>query len=206
MVYYTSYSIVSHAAVTKRVIGKNLFSLRSFWSNCRSYVFVWSSFTATDLINYNIIGIPQRVINIFFFATKYDLFGLLEKPRLMVIFHWLVYLFVSSTSLQSCIVLLGSQTAENKEKSYAIKDTLSGLRQLLVIERPLKMMKYAFYFMLKALPDLVVMWKNSLLRKQWLIFDVTDCITKITMHILSNISRSKLGQLISNEIWSVNKI
>ena len=124
----------------------------------------------------------------------------------MVIFHWLVYLFVSSTSLQSCIVLLGSQTAENKEKSYAIKDTLSGLRQLLVIERPLKMMKYAFYFMLKALPDLVVMWKNSLLRKQWLIFDVTDCITKITMHILSNISRSKLGQLISNEIWSVNKI
>ena len=110
--------------MTKRVIGKNLFSLRSFWSNCRSYVFVWSSFTTTDLINYNIIGIPQRVINIFFFATKYDLFGLLEKPRLMVIFHWLVYLFVSSTSLQSCIVLLGSQTAENKEKSYAIKDTL----------------------------------------------------------------------------------
>ena len=54
------------------------------------------------------------------------------------------------------------------------KDALSGLRQILATENPLRMIKNAFYFTLKALFvtrylnfcfDFLVMWKNGLIRR-----------------------------------------
>ena len=44
-----------------------------------------------------------------------------------------------------------SVTNKNMRMIVNIKGPLSGLRQFLTIENPLKMMENAFYFMLKAL-------------------------------------------------------
>ena len=60
-----------------------------------------------------------------------------------------------------------------------LKVPLSGLRQFLTTGSPFKMMKNDFYFMLKAFfvlelfyifyPDFLVIKKNGLIRKLWLI-------------------------------------
>ena len=61
---------------------------------------------------------------------------------------------------------------------YVFKGPLSGLRQFLAIESPLKMMKNAFYFTSKALLvlkifksclDLLVMYRNGLIKKMKII-------------------------------------
>ena len=63
---------------------------------------------------------------------------------------------------------------------------LSGLRKFLATESPLKMMKNAFYFTLKALFVLKILTSQ----------DMTSQVGKqtIPIHILSNISRSKGNQ------------
>ena len=53
-----------------------------------------------------------------------------------------------------------------KTSALVPKDALSGLRQFLRIESPLKMLKNVFCFILKAL----AMQKNGLIRKTGLIF------------------------------------
>ena len=87
-----------------------------------------------------------------------------------------------------------------------------------LIESPLKMMKYAFYFILKALFVLrylnfylhfLVFKKNGLIRKIRLISKfITSQPAKerITMHILSNISRSKGNQTLKfGQVKEYNK-
>ena len=49
------------------------------------------------------------------------------------------------------LVLSGSDVKTINVRNHTIKAALSGLRQFVTIESPLKMMKNAFYFILKAL-------------------------------------------------------
>ena len=100
-----------------------------------------------------------------------------------------------------------------------IKGPLLGLRQFLMIESLSKLMKNAFYFMLKLFsllrylhlcPDFLVMQKNGLIRKPWLVSKFMTSHTGqkiITIHILpNNISKSKdneavkIGHLIENSV------
>ena len=86
------------------------------------------------------------------------------------------------------------------------KDPLSGMRQFLTNERPLKMMKDAFYFMLKDLFILeiftLLFWffgyvKNGLIRKLWLISKFMTSQTGqqvISIHVLPNFSSTKGNQ------------
>ena len=85
-------------------------------------------------------------------------------------------------------------------------------RQFLTAESPLKMMKNAFHFMLKALfifeififlSDFLVMLKSHLIRKLISKFMTSQTGQQIiTIHILLNISKRQSG----NEIWLVNRI
>ena len=91
-------------------------------------------------------------------------------------------------------------------KTSCFKVALSGLGQFLAFENPLKMMKNAFYFTLKARFVLnilnfclgfLVMQKEDLIRKIRLISKfMTSQFGSITIaiHILTNISRSKCNQ------------
>ena len=86
------------------------------------------------------------------------------------------------------------------------KGALSGLRQLLATEGPLKMMKNASYFTLKALfilkifkfcPNFLVIWQNGLIRKISLVSKFVSSqpgLQTIWLHIFTNISRSKSNQ------------
>ena len=58
--------------------------------------------------------------------------------------------FLHSVSSLSCILMF-QKVALPKFREVLFKGTLSGLRQLVTTESPLKMMKNAFYFTLKAL-------------------------------------------------------
>ena len=92
-----------------------------------------------------------------------------------------------------------------------IYDALSGLRQFLVTESSLNILKKAFYFTLKTLFILkifkfLVMLKNSLIRITRLISKLMTSQPgkqKVVVHILLSISRSKgnhtmkVGQLLS---------
>ena len=51
----------------------------------------------------------------------------------------------------SAIFILKEEPPKNKKKIHSFKRALSGLRQHLASEIPLKMMKNAFYFILNAL-------------------------------------------------------
>ena len=96
-----------------------------------------------------------------------------------------------------------------------IKSALSGLRQFLPTESPLKMIKndvclpqklFPFLRYLNFCPDFLVMYKNGSIRKIRLIskFMMSEPGKQtIAIHILPNISRSKDNQS-DNEIWSVN--
>ena len=88
------------------------------------------------------------------------------------------------------------------------KGPFSGMRQFLTIESPLKTMKNAFYFMLKALFVLKIFTFLPLLfgyvekqldkkaRVNFKIYDVTDWTTNNYNIHLPNISRSKGNQTI----------
>ena len=98
-----------------------------------------------------------------------------------------------------------------------IKGPLSGLRQFLTIERSLKIMKNAFYFMFKALFVLEIFTFLSSLfginiekrldkkaMVDYKVYDVTyrttnNCNTHITQYL-------KKQRQSCNEVWSVNKI
>ena len=100
------------------------------------------------------------------------------------------------------------------------KDALSGLRQFLATESPLKMMKNAFYFIIKALFVLKIFkflsWLFDHVSKQlgyghkvnFKFYDVTAWLTMI-IYILPNISRCKdnktreFGQLIECNIRNI---
>ena len=87
-----------------------------------------------------------------------------------------------------------------------LKGSLSGLRQFLANESLLKMVRNAFYFMLKVFwflrywhfwPDFLVMQENSSMRKLRLIskFMTSQIGQKINaIHILPNNSKSKCNQ------------
>ena len=93
------------------------------------------------------------------------------------------------------------------------KGPLLGLRQFLTIENSLKVMKNAFYFILKALFILEILsflaWlfgfvEKWLDKKAMVNFKFMAPYTGqqiITIHLIPNISRSK-----GNETWLVNKI
>ena len=88
------------------------------------------------------------------------------------------------------------------------KGSLSGLRQFLANESPLKMMKNAFYLTLKAPSfskylsfclDFLVMYQNGLIRKMRLISKLMTSqpgLETIAIHIFPNISRSKGNQTV----------
>ena len=97
----------------------------------------------------------------------------------------------------------------------SFKSALSGLRQFLANESPLKMMmKNAFYFTLKALIVLKIFQflssrfgngEKTAWLERWNWFQNVwrhNLGIKISIHILSNISRSKCNQT----IWLVNTI
>ena len=86
-----------------------------------------------------------------------------------------------------------------------LKGALSGRRQFLEIESPLKMMKNVFFFTSKALFILKILifvsWGFGNVAKQLYLknkvnlkfYDVTAWLT-VVIHILPNISRSKVNQ------------
>ena len=114
---------------------------------------------------------------------------------------------------------------QNVDKLIEVKGAVSSLRQFLVAESPLEMMKNAFNFNLKALfvlkifnffcLDFLVMYKNGLIKKIRLTSKfMTSQPGKQTtaIHILPNISRSrgnqtmKFGQLIEYNMRNILKI
>ena len=86
------------------------------------------------------------------------------------------------------------------------KGVLSGLRQFLATESPLKMMKNIFYFTSKALCVLkifkflswlfghVAKWLDKKDKVNLKLYGVTAWLTNIVIHILPNTSRSKGNQ------------
>ena len=71
--------------------------------------------------------------------------------------------------------LINIQPLENTTQTSHFKGPLSCLRQFLTTKRPLKMIKNAFYFILKSL--FVLMQKKRLDKKTQInfkIYDVTD--------------------------------
>ena len=101
--------------------------------------------------------------------------------------------------------------SNDRKNSFLLNDALSGLRQVLATESPLKMTKNVSYFILKLFIFLrylqsclgfLVMQENNLIRKTRLISKLLMSQPgkqTIAINILTNISRSK-----GDEIWSVN--
>ena len=102
-----------------------------------------------------------------------------------------------------------------------VKGTLSGLRQFLVTESPLKMMKNAFYFILKAIFVLKIFkclsWLSAHAEKRldWKIRLISKFLASqpgkqaISIHILPSISKSKgnqtmkFGQLVEHHMRNI---
>ena len=76
------------------------------------------------------------------------------------------------------------------------RGALSGLRQFLATEKVLKMMKNAFYFTLKFFLEIFGKRLDKNTKVNFKIYDVTNWIKKITMHILPNISINKGNETI----------
>ena len=84
-----------------------------------------------------------------------------------------------------------------------LKGALSGLRQFLAIERPLKMMKNVFYFTSKAILVFkifeflswffghVAKWVDKKDKANFKFYDVTAWLTNSCKHILPNMASSK---------------
>ena len=91
------------------------------------------------------------------------------------------------------------------EKNFTLKGALSGLRQFLATDSPLKMMKNAFYFTSRSLSILKIFkflswlfvheakWLDKKGKVNFSFFDVIAWLT-IVIHILPNISTSKGNQ------------
>ena len=102
------------------------------------------------------------------------------------------------------------QTYKGKNSSemrnlFWVKGSISGLRQFIATESPLKIMKNALNFMLLVSKLFLVMPENSLIRKLSLVSRFMMSQTGqqiITIHMFPNISRGKgnqsmkIGQLI----------
>ena len=92
-------------------------------------------------------------------------------------------------------------------KDNILKGALSNLRQLLATKSPLKMMKNAFYFTLKAFFSLTILkflfwlfghawkWLDKKEQVNFRIYDATTWLT-IAIQVLPNISRSKCNQTV----------
>ena len=145
-------------------------------------------------------------------------------------YMFFIFVFFLLNLFLNYLILHGGNCNKNRVKTLfefgfyfevlqpCFRGALSGLRQFFASESPLKMMKSAFYFILKALFILKifkflswlfshVQYKKGLIRKMRLISKfMTSQPGKQTVaaHILSNISRSK--ERSDNRIWSVNRI
>ena len=110
---------------------------------------------------------------------------------------------------KNLVVLMPTVMFQNWAVKTGIKAALSSLRQFLAIESPLKMMKNAFYFTLKARQVLKIFnflsWicanvEKELYQKDKVIFKIygiTTWLPNIAIPILTNISRSKDNQAVT---------
>ena len=116
-----------------------------------------------------------------------------------------IYLFVYF-STHICIFLLYLYLREQRGSEHALVNTnmlkgaLSDLKQFLVTGSPLKFMKNAFYFTLKALFVVMmfkpIFWSCRKLRLTSKFITSKSGKETITIHVLHNISRSKSNQTI----------
>ena len=110
------------------------------------------------------------------------------------------------TSFLSWTEIKKMNAIANNVQVKEFKGTLSGLRQFLASESPLKMMKSAFYFTSKALFILKIFkflpWRSGHVGKRFdkkdkvnfKFYHVTAWLTTIVIHMLPNIWRSKGNQ------------
>ena len=110
--------------------------------------------------------------------------------------------------------IFGLWDQEIDSNSKSLKGLLQDLTKILIAECPLKMMKNAFYFMLKAifaLPiftfspylfDHVGKWLDKKAKVNIKIYDITGWIVN-NIHITQHLQKQKQ---LGNKIWSVIRI
>ena len=123
---------------------------------------------------------------------------------------YICILNLSAFSAESQIFNLNTTTHLFKKVTSAFDGFFSVPRLFLAIESPLKIMKNVFFlifnkfklkvfvvFHLSFCPDFLLIYKNGLIRKLWLVSKFVKSQAgqqMITIHILPNISRSKGSQ------------
>ena len=96
-----------------------------------------------------------RLIIVWEWRTSWTL---CQKGNRIIWYKWLIFCKRSKTRIWQCLIsgtimltINPWQTANKIQPTNRVKGILSGLRQFLATESPLKMMNNAFYFTLKAL-------------------------------------------------------